>query len=98
MFLIVLFTIIHNILISEDMEQPKCPFMNEKKMWHLHTQKYYSVMKMKESLPSEMQWVLSEMNQTKGNTAWNHLYVGSVNQYKAEPIETVEKWLPGAAR
>ena len=53
MFLMVLFTIIHNILISEDMEQPKCPFMNEKKMWHLHTQKYYSVMKMKEILPSE---------------------------------------------
>ena len=43
-------------------------------------------------------WVLSEMNQTKGNTAWNHLYGGSINQYKAEPIETVEKWLPGAAR
>ena len=34
MFLIVLFTVIHNILISQDMEQTKCPFMNEKKMWH----------------------------------------------------------------
>ena len=43
-------------------------------------------------------WVLSEMNQTKGNTVWNHLCVGSINQYKAEPIETVEKWLPGSGR
>lgn len=42
--------------------------------------------------------MLSEMNQTKGNIAWNHLYMGLVDQHKAEPIETVEKWLPGAAR
>ena len=54
-----------------------------RKMWYKNTMEYYSALKEKEILLSVMTWVdledmmLSELNQTKTNPAWYHLYVKS---------------------
>ena len=48
---------------------------------HTHTMEYYSIIKMSKNLPFATTWaklegvMLSEINETKKNTVWFHLYV-----------------------
>ena len=54
-------------------KQPKCPWTDEwvKKMWHLHTRGYYSVIKKNEIMPFATTWmdleiiIQSEKSQTE---------------------------------
>ena len=63
---------IHNI---QDMEQPKCPSKDEwiKKMWHMYTMEYYSVIKRNEIELFVMRWmdlesvIQSEVSQKQKN-------------------------------
>ena len=66
-------------------KQPKCPWTDEwvKKMWHLHTRGYYSVIKKNEIMPFATTWmdleiiILKEVRQRKTNIIWYHLHVES---------------------
>ena len=77
MFIAALFT------IARTWKQPNCPLRDEwiKKMWHIYTMEYYSVIKKNEILPFTTTWIylkyimLSEISQTKTNTVCYHLYV-----------------------
>ena len=44
---------------SQDMDQPKCPSTDEwiKKMWHIYTMKYYSVIKRNEMELFVVRWM-----------------------------------------
>ena len=64
---------------------PKCPPTDEctNKMWYIHTMEYYSAIKKNEIMPFATTWmdleifILSELNQTKTNIIWYHLYAES---------------------
>ena len=81
MFIASLFT------IAKVWKQPKCLSMDEwiKKMWYIHTMKYYSAMRKKEILPFVTTWkdlegiMLSDISQRKTNTIWYH-YIWNLKQ------------------
>ena len=59
--------------IAKTWKQPKCPSTEEwiKKMWYIHTMKYYSAIKKNEIMPLAATWMdleiitLSEVSQTE---------------------------------
>lgn len=67
-------------------------------MWCIYTIEYYLAIKKKEILPFLTTWIdlegitLSEISQTRKNTARSDLYVESS---KVILIKTIEMWLPG---
>ena len=93
MFTAALFT------IANMWKQPKCPWIGEwiKKMWYIHTMKYYSALKRKEILPYATTWInvedimLSERSQSQMDTyCMIPLTCGTKSQ-----TQRAEWWLPG---
>ena len=78
MFIAALFT------VAKTWKQLKCLLTEDwiKRMWYIHTKKYYSDIKKNEIMPFAATWmdleiiILSEVNQRKTNTM-NHLNVES---------------------
>ena len=75
MFITALFT------IAKIWKQPKCPSTEDwiRKMWHIYTMEYYSVIKKNDIMPFSATWmeletlILSEVRKRKTNTIWYHL-------------------------
>ena len=73
------------VTIAKAWKQPKCPLTDEwiKMIWYTYTMGYYSAIKNNEIMPFAATWmdleiiILSEVNQTKTNIIWSHLYVES---------------------
>lgn len=84
--------------------QPQCPSVDEwmKKTWYIHTTKYYSPMRKKESLPLATTGLelestgLRQARQRKTDPAWYHLYVESTIKESSSLKQRVKKCLPGA--
>ena len=60
------------LTIAKIWKQPKCPSVDDwlKKMWYIHTMKYYSAIRKKQILPFATTWVQLEgiIRQRKINT------------------------------
>lgn len=92
---------------AETWEQPKSLAMDEwiKEMWSRYTVEYYSTMRKKKfaivTIWADREGITwSEINQTKKNTAWYHVYV-QCKKKKKKKTQThrnrVGKWVPGPA-
>lgn len=78
--------LLHYLTLAKTWKQPKCPLMNKWiKMCYIYINEYYSAIPNNELLPftnGYRGYSPSEIGQTKTNTVWFHLYVGSEKQSK----------------
>ena len=84
-----------SIYSSQDMEEPKCPSLDEwiKKMWHIYTMEYYSAIKRNETELFVMSWMdLETVTQSEVSQKEKNKYRMVTHIYGIQKKKRKEKW------